>query len=215
MSNHQSELISAQLDLDPDLQYKKLLSGLDPSHVSKKQGFSYVEGCQVISSANEIFGFGMWSTFFDLIEKKTIDIDKNGKKGWKTSVVMKVKVEVTMAMDRRKSVHEDVGLGFATSYKDELETLDSAYKEAKTDGIKRCLRHMGNQFGNSLYFKANPVHDGQPDSEGWDEDKHQRLLRELTNAKNPKEAFEAHIDVINQLGGKTKTELRRLYKSLT
>jgi DNA repair and recombination protein RAD52 len=212
--NKQSEVITAQLDLSPAIQTRKLVKGLDPSMVSKKQGFSYIEGCQAIASANEIFGFGGWSTFFDIIKSTTISVDKGGKPGFKTAVVMKVKVVVSMA-NKQSAVHEDIGLGFATSYKDELETYDSAYKEAKTDGIKRCLRHMGNQFGNSLYFKGNPVHDGNPDSEGWDEERFMRLEKELTEASDKKSAFESRLDIINGCGGKTKDELRKLYKTLT
>jgi DNA repair and recombination protein RAD52 len=212
--NKQSEVIAAQLDLSPAIQTRKLVKGLDPSMVSKKQGFSYIEGCQAIASANEIFGFGKWSTFLEIIKVNTISVDKAGKQGWKTGIVMKVRVDVCMA-NKSYSSHEDVGLGFATSYKDEIETYDSAYKEAKTDGIKRCLRHYGNQFGNSLYFKGNPVHDGNPDSEGWDEERFVRLEKELTEASDKKSAFESRLDIINNCGGKTKDELRKLYKTLT
>jgi len=211
----QSTHLSEQLTKSLQAQIQKLETGLDPKMVSKKQGFSYIEGCQAVSNANEIFGYGRWNTYFDVIKITTIPVDKNGKAGWKTAVVMKVKVTGWMANGHASWAHEDIGLGFATSYKDELETYDSAFKEAKTDGIKRCLRHMGNQFGNSLYFKGNPIHDGNPDSEGWDEERYVRLEKELTEASDKKAAFESRLDIINGCGGKTKDELRKLYKTLT
>ena len=40
---------------------------------------------------------------------------------------------------------------------------DKAVKESVTDAMKRCFRTFGNQFGNSLYDKENPIHKGKKD----------------------------------------------------
>lgn len=122
----------------------------------RRQGgrmISYLEGYDVIDRANAIFGFDGWS--YRLIESSFV---RMGDAGFYQATV---EVE-TLGVTRR-----DVGVGDVTVPRD--RTLDeasadafgTALKGAVTDGLKRCLRTFGSQFGNSLYDKDDPAHAGE------------------------------------------------------
>jgi len=113
----------------------------------------YLQSYDVINAANRIFGYGNWGVLVTNQEIKQV--------GEKTICIAKVFLRVQGAHD-----HEDVGAVVAAQARGQPltpEALETALKGAVSDGMKRCLRHYGNQFGNSLYSKEKPTRRQQPD----------------------------------------------------
>ena len=110
------------------------------------RSFTYIEGWQVIQSANNIFGEDGWSSevldsyhfehLDDIICQARVKVTAMG--------VSKVDLGVSIAQGRRD------GTGVAS------ETLDMAMKGAVTDALKRAFRQYGDAFGNFLYEKDTP-----------------------------------------------------------
>ena len=140
-----------------DEQVKQLQAGLDPSHVAKRKGFggggmlSYIEGHVAIDTANRIFGFDGWS--YEILEVACIG-ETSGKVAYRATVKLTV----------NDTVRVDVGYGDGSNKSNILAAHELALKESVTDALKRCLRSFGNQFGNSLYQKDNPLHSGSADA---------------------------------------------------
>ena len=111
---------------------------------------SYIEGFDVIDTANHIFGFGNWSYNISKLEQVSQEINQ------KQNVVVCYKAIVEVSVHNKDHVQgvtrEDVGFGTGIA-KTLADAHEGGAKEAITDAIKRSLRSFGNQFGNSLYSK--------------------------------------------------------------
>ena len=121
-------------------QLAQLAAPLEESRVSHRQGMSYLEAWDCIAKANEIFGYTNWSYTVQRLERETF--------GW----LAVVRLEVGGV------VREDVGYTDYAPLDNVLANVtardtDMAMKGAVSDGLKRCLRTFGPQFGNSLYDK--------------------------------------------------------------
>ena len=139
----------------------RLEEPLDPARVKTREGgggreLSYIEAHDAIRTANEIFGFGGW----DYQVKELVPIPevkftgRDDKKG--THVGYRAVVEVRVALAGPGMVtFSDVGYGDASEYtqKASVTAHELAAKEAVSDGIKRCLKNFGDQFGLGLYKK--------------------------------------------------------------
>ena len=140
----------------------KLAKPLDPKRVKKREGgggrsLSYLEGHDVIRAANEIFGIGGWSyRLGKLICLGTEDVvGRDNRKGVRVAYTAEVFVRAGDAE------YGDVGYGDAIEYGGSILTPhELASKEAVTDGLKRALKNLGDQFGLCLYDKFAPEHDG-------------------------------------------------------
>ena len=111
---------------------------------------SYLEGYDVIDTANRIFGFGNWSYGVTTLKHITTEINKNQNHVIGYKAIVKV-----LVYDKTHTKHisrEDVGFGCGIA-KSLSDAHENAAKEAVTDAIKRAMRSFGNQFGNSLYNK--------------------------------------------------------------
>lgn len=144
-----------------DKQIQELIQPLNQDRVAKrsdgKQSLSYLGGYDVIDTANRIFGFGMWGRGpFEVIKHNESETAANNGKRYDVNVVVKGCVYV-IGLNGEKVEHWDVGSGSAQTYKGYADGYEKAYKEALTDLFKRCLRAFGNQFGNSLYSKDDPL----------------------------------------------------------
>ena len=121
---------------------EKLEEPLDPSLVATRwDGAKYLEGYVVIEQANRIFGLGNWG--YRVIEEN------------ENSVGCKATVEFWLFGELVSRDRGFVDFPFASGKFGEMTgaIYDTAYKGAVTDGMKRCMRIMGPQFGNSLYEK--------------------------------------------------------------
>ena len=136
-------------------QQQVLAYELDSSRIkSRSKGnisLSYLEGFDVIETANKIFGYGNWSYSIAKLEQVSQELNQNQNH----VICYKAIISVTVFdMTHSKNVsREDVGFGTGIA-KTLADAHESGAKEAVTDAIKRAMRSFGNQFGNSLYDKS-------------------------------------------------------------
>ncbi|KIM05734.1 MAG: DNA repair protein Rad52 [Sulfurovum sp. PC08-66] len=148
-----------------DIQTQALTQALDTKRIKNRSkanvALSYLEGFDVIDTANKVFGFGNWSYSVSTLEQVSQESNTN------QNVVICYKAVVRLTIyDQTHTKHisrEDVGFGTGVA-KTLADAYESAAKEAVTDAIKRCFRSFGNQFGNSLYDKSrnNTPQESQP-----------------------------------------------------
>lgn len=112
---------------------------------------SYLEGFDVIDTANRIFGYGNWSYNISILEQ--VSQESNQNQNIVICYKAVVSVKVSDATHEKHINREDVGFGTGIA-KTLSDAHESAAKEAVTDALKRSMRSFGNQFGNSLYDKS-------------------------------------------------------------
>ncbi|AFL69616.1 Rad52/Rad22 family DNA repair protein [Sulfurospirillum barnesii] len=119
---------------------------------------AYLEGFDVIDTANRIFGYGNWSYNISTLEQVSQESNQN------QNIVICYKAVVSVKVSDAKHEHhisrEDVGFGTGIA-KTLSDAHESAAKEAVTDALKRSMRSFGNQFGNSLYDKSRQHQNSQ------------------------------------------------------
>lgn len=138
-----------------DKQIQALKYDIEPSRIrSRTKGninLSYLEGFDLIETANKIFGHGNWSYTITSLDQVSQETNSN------QNVVICYKAVVKLAvysLDHSKHiVKEDVGFGTGIA-KTLADAHEGGAKEAVTDALKRSMRSFGNQFGNSLYDKS-------------------------------------------------------------
>ena len=146
-----------------DKQTQLLKYNLDGKRVKTRQqgniSLSYLEGYDIIDTANFAFGFGGWSYKLKTLEQVSEEVNQNGNK----VIGYKAVVAITVYDVHHKShvVREDVGYGTGIA-RDYASAHESAGKEATTDALKRAFRTFGNQFGNALYDKSQKNVDHNP-----------------------------------------------------
>jgi len=138
-----------------DKQNQVLAYELDSSRIkSRSKGnvsLSYLEGFDVIETANKIFGYGNWDYNITSLTQVSQELNHNQN----NIICYKAVINITVHdIQHSKSVtREDVGFGTGIA-KTLADAHEGGAKEAVTDAIKRTLRSFGNQFGNSLYDKS-------------------------------------------------------------
>lgn len=136
-------------------QLEVLNSELDSSRVKTREkgniNLSYLEGFDIIETANSVFGFGNWDYTISKLEQVSSEINQNQN----NVVCYKAVVQVLVHNENHSQnvSRQDVGFGTGIA-KGLAEAHEGAAKEAVTDALKRCFRSFGNQFGNSLYDKS-------------------------------------------------------------
>ena len=136
-------------------QLKILNEELNSSRIKTREkgniSLSYIEGFDVIDTANTIFGFGNWDYAISKLELVSSEINQNQNNVICYKAIVQVLVH---SDDHSKDIsREDVGFGTGVS-KILADAHENAGKEAVTDALKRAMRSFGNQFGNSLYDKT-------------------------------------------------------------
>ena len=138
-----------------DKQNQVLAYELDSSRIkSRSKGnvnLSYLEGFDIIQTANKIFGYGNWDYTVSKLEQVSQEVNQN-----QNHIICYKAVIQIVVHDLQHSKHvsrEDVGFGTGIA-KTLADAHEGGAKEAVTDAIKRTLRSFGNQFGNSLYDKS-------------------------------------------------------------
>jgi|GEM_PF-2108011 DNA recombination protein Rad52 len=123
-------------------------------HTRRKQGIElrYLEGHDVISMANSVFGYHGWSYRVTKLEHQ--------QGVWLATILLTVLPPEGEPINR-----EDVGVGIPAIPRDSdqasPDAQETAIKGAVTDALKRALRTFGNAFGNSLYEKETSAGGGQ------------------------------------------------------
>ena len=137
-----------------DKQNQLLKINLDGRRVKTRQqgniSLSYLEGYDIIDTANFAFGFGNWGYEVKELQQVSEETNQNQNR----VIGYKAVVTVTVFDVHHKSyvVREDVGFGTGIA-RDYASAHESGAKEAVTDALKRAFRTFGNQFGNALYDK--------------------------------------------------------------
>jgi len=138
-----------------DKQMQVLKYDIEPSRIkSRTKGnisLAYLEGFDLMETANKIFGHGNWSYAITSLDQVSQETNSNQN----IVICYKAVVKLTVySLDHSKHISkEDVGFGTGIS-KMLADAHEGGAKEAVTDAIKRAMRSLGNQFGNSLYDKS-------------------------------------------------------------
>jgi DNA repair and recombination protein RAD52 len=136
-------------------QLEVLNQELDNSRIKTREkgniSLSYIEGFDVIDTANLIFGFGNWSYLISSLTQVSQEQNQNQNNVVCYKAV--VKLIVKDENHTKSTSRQDIGFGTGVS-KTLADSHENAGKEAVTDALKRAMRSFGNQFGNSLYDKT-------------------------------------------------------------
>ena len=132
-----------------------LAQELDSNRIKTREkgniNLSYIEGFDVIDTANKVFGFGNWSYSISKLDQVSQELNQNQNNVVCYKAVVQIQIHNT---NHTLNVNrQDVGFGTGVA-KSLADSHENAAKEAVTDAIKRCFRSFGNQFGNSLYDKT-------------------------------------------------------------
>jgi len=135
-----------------DKQIQALSHEIDPSRVKQRSKgnitLSYIEGHDLLDTANRIFGYGNWSYTVTSLEQVSQELNQNQNHIICYKAVVNVSVQ---DLQHSKQVNrEDVGFGSGIA-KTLADAHEGGAKEAVTDAIKRAMRSFGNQYGLSLY----------------------------------------------------------------
>lgn len=140
---------------------ERLLAPIDPRRVKSRDGgrgksLSYIEAHDAIRTANDIFGIGGWGYTVEQLDcLGTEQVEKNDRKGYRVAYGSVVRVVVTSPDLLGVSgpvVFSDTGYGDGVDYTgNPFSPHELARKEAVSDGLKRALKNLGDQFGLGLY----------------------------------------------------------------
>ena len=141
-----------------DQQTKALSSELSTDRIKVRDKanikLSYLEGFDIIDTANSIFGFGGWAYTISSLEQVSQEVNANQNVVVCYKAIVKVDV---YGIDHSTMIsRQDVGFGTGVA-RNLADAHENSAKEAVTDALKRSLRSFGNQFGNSLYDKSKSV----------------------------------------------------------
>ncbi|UCN00135.1 DNA repair protein Rad52 [Sulfurimonas sp. SWIR-19] len=142
-----------------DKQNQVLAYELDSSRIKSRQKgnitLSYLEGFDIIETANKIFGYGNWS--YKITKLQQVSQEQNANQNHIICYEAVVSIKIYDLQHTKSISREDVGFGTGIA-KTLADAHEGGAKEAVTDAIKRTLRSFGNQFGNSLYDKSRQNH---------------------------------------------------------
>ena len=146
-----------------DQQVKTLSSELSADRIKVRDKanikLSYLEGFDIIDTANNIFGFGGWAYTISSLEQVSQEVNANQNVVVCYKAIVKVDV---YDIDHSTMIsRQDVGFGTGVA-RNLADAHENSAKEAVTDALKRSLRSFGNQFGNSLYDKSKSVAQNTP-----------------------------------------------------
>ena len=151
-----------------------LTQELDSNRIKTREkgniNLSYIEGFDVIDTANKVFGFGNWSYSISKLDQVSQELNQNQNNVVCYKAVVQIQIHnINHTLDVNR---QDVGFGTGVA-KSLADAHEGAAKEAVTDAIKRCFRSFGNQFGNSLYDKTKN-HQNQDNSYQQNQNYNQR-----------------------------------------
>ena len=146
-----------------DKQMKALQSELSTDRIKVRDKanikLSYLEGFDIIDTANNIFGYGNWAYTISSLEQVSQEVNANQNVVICYKAIVKVDV---YDIDHSTMIsRQDVGFGTGVA-RSLADAHENSAKEAVTDALKRSLRSFGNQFGNSLYDKSKSVAQNTP-----------------------------------------------------
>ena len=150
-------------------QYQFLCRGIDTGRVQQLRGNSHLEAWDVRRHLIRIFGFGGFdietksANLVAQIEHPPLDKQGNpvpgGKSRWTVVYTAEVRLTVKHPNGTVLTVLEDGAAGDSQNQPSLGDAHDQALKTALSQGLKRCVVNLGDQFGLSLYNdgSADPV----------------------------------------------------------
>jgi DNA recombination protein Rad52 len=127
-------------------QVAELKKPLDEKRIERRKAkfgsVEYLPTWDIIQRANEIFGYGGWHRQIVRLEKVYAEEDEGT---YNVAYLCEYRIIIG------DIVHEDVGFGTAVNYPEATTAHEKAVKTAVSDGLKRCFRALGPQFGLTLY----------------------------------------------------------------
>ena len=198
----------------------ELRQPLDMSRVKRRQApgigsLLYLEGCDIIQRANAIFNFA-WS--FDLLaepkivrwnkavmawnqqeRRKLPVLDANGNPQGEEVGIVYITGKVTVILGGKPYSHADLGRYIFSG--DTPEALDMALAGSATDCLKRCFRHLGEQFGSMFYDKDITQNTRTPPQGGSPKGRQYVDGTTVNGNRNEQEAY----DQYKEKTGKTPT----------
>ena len=181
-------------------QLKILNEELNSSRIKTREkgniSLSYIEGFDVIDTANTIFGFGNWDYAISKLELVSSEINQNQNNVICYKAIVQVLVH---SDDHSKDIsREDVGFGTGVS-KILADAHENAGKEAVTDALKRAMRSFGNQFGNSLYDKSRNQNSPQMQNSNYQQNQNYHQKPPQNNQQQqPYQNGNRNINNVNQ-----------------
>ena len=137
---------------------------------------SYLEGFDIIDTANNMFGYGNWAYSISSLEQVSQEVNANQN----VVICYRAIVKVDVYYINHSSIISRQDVGFGTGVARSLaDAHENSAKEAVTDALKRSLRSFGNQFGNSLYDKSKSV--AQNNNAPAKQNVNSRELNQMTN----------------------------------
>jgi DNA repair and recombination protein RAD52 len=110
-----------------DLLHKPLSPGRISQRSQAGMKLSYLEGWDVIGTANDIFGLDGWSSVVTSLDHIATDEYKGSSKvGWQTAY--RAEVAVTVG----DQTHEDAGFGNGISYLNAIESHEMAHSSGRS-----------------------------------------------------------------------------------
>ncbi len=169
-------------------QLASLNQELDSSRIKTREkgnvSLSYIEGFDVIDTANLIFGYGNWSYLISKLEQ--VSQEQNHNQNFVVCYKAIVKLIVKDEEHSKSISRQDVGFGSGVA-KTLNDAHENAGKEAVTDALKRAMRSLGNQFGNSLYDKSRN-HANQDNS--YQANQNQNYNQKLQNNQQQQQPYQ-------------------------
>ena len=197
-------------------QLEALNSELESNRVKNRNKgnvtLSYLEGFDILETANSIFGFGNWSYKITTLEQVSQEYNQNENVVLCYKAIVEVKVY--NSTHDKFITRQDVGFGTGIA-KTLADANENASKEAVTDAIKRAMRSFGNQFGNSLYDKTknhqanNESTPSKPQQTKYKESSptvtnvttnHSRNIKQSFDQYEYESLFKIGLDVVEQNG---------------
>ena len=133
-------------------QVKLLLARIHPDRVFKRDGNSYVAGCDIRAELTRIFGFGRWSSeVLDqaLLTEKQVKT-KKGADAWYVLYRSRIRLTVHAPDGTLVAFHDGSHVG-ASTHPDFGEAHGNALTNSETYALRRAAINLGDQFGLSLY----------------------------------------------------------------
>ncbi len=147
----------------------KLQQKLDPKTVKYREQagrrLAYIDGFTAINNANQAFGHLHWNSEVIQLDQLYFNFDEKRNK-WVAVYAAHVRVSVENPFTGFVyNSHTDWGVGQGIMA-NPSDSLESAIKEAVTDGLKRALRYWGPQFGLDLYSEEERREQGLDNPNG-------------------------------------------------
>jgi len=131
---------------------------LAPEYISYRKGeggrmLAYIEGHEVISILNTIFGWDRWNSKVVSFETDYVDVSNGGKWNVRVAATVRLTALVKKGGKAREVWHKDTGYGTIDNGPSRRKAMEKCRKEAVTDGSKRVGRQFGNATSGYLYNK--------------------------------------------------------------